>query len=584
MQNYNTGYPSTVLVVKRVIGLALLLGMALLSACGGSNPSTASSTSSSSSSSSASSSSSSSSSSGGAATAELAAMLTASEVFTLNEGFSFFIDASPSDALASAAGNPGQTLGEQRRIAFKYALGVIASELRITQPIAVEVGGRDFSGCQPWASATYMNSHSGGLMPLPQTLYPIALAKQIQAFGVTGNGGDVSVSINNGFMNGECGGEFFYGITPGAAAEAGPDFIDLILHEMLHGLGFEKRPPGDAEQAVLPFVFERFLWAKDEQAIFAELGFDARRQAEEATDNVVFNGRLTRSLALQTLDFAIELKDMAGQLNVPVIRSDVVGAPALSADGVQGKLAVVAFDDCSMSDDQGGKIVLLAGGCAREELGFEGDRAGMIFAAQAGGAVAVITNATLYERRAAYAGVEIPVATLPLDDYLALAQTALMNPSASFALRKNVMQPAGSDGFGRPVMFTGPDLAELSRLLHFSPQVHPRPVAGKAVRNLMEPVVAASALERVDRSIKSSLPTLIDLGWAASTCGNGVLDTYEECDSGDIQGSASCLQNCLLPGYCGDAVMDPSTEQCDNGAQNNDNSMGACSSICTINK
>ena len=72
-----------------------------------------------------------------------------------------------------------------------------------------------------------------------------------------------------------------------------------------------------------------------------------------------------------------------------------------------------------------------------------------------------------------------------------------------------------------------------------------------------------------------------DFGNYFPFCGNGILDTGEECDDGNNTNDDDCSNECLsnIPdSYCGDGNLDPG-EECDDG--NNTNNDG-CSSTCLI--
>jgi hypothetical protein len=58
-------------------------------------------------------------------------------------------------------------------------------------------------------------------------------------------------------------------------------------------------------------------------------------------------------------------------------------------------------------------------------------------------------------------------------------------------------------------------------------------------------------------------------------CGNGVVDTGEECDDGDTNETDSC-RRCRAP-RCGDGVTDAG-ETCDDGDRNGP--AGPCSALC----
>jgi fibro-slime domain-containing protein len=74
-------------------------------------------------------------------------------------------------------------------------------------------------------------------------------------------------------------------------------------------------------------------------------------------------------------------------------------------------------------------------------------------------------------------------------------------------------------------------------------------------------------------------------------CGDGAVQTGEQCDNGKnldlyvaAPSSESCAPGCVTPPSCGDGVPQTTTEQCDNGKDNNDNSYGprSCTTACKL--
>jgi len=65
-------------------------------------------------------------------------------------------------------------------------------------------------------------------------------------------------------------------------------------------------------------------------------------------------------------------------------------------------------------------------------------------------------------------------------------------------------------------------------------------------------------------------------------CGNGNLETGEECDlgSGNANTADNCRTNCKLP-RCGDGIVD-TLEECDSGTANSDTSPNACRTNCRV--
>lgn len=72
-----------------------------------------------------------------------------------------------------------------------------------------------------------------------------------------------------------------------------------------------------------------------------------------------------------------------------------------------------------------------------------------------------------------------------------------------------------------------------------------------------------------------------DGGSDDSQCGNGVLDSGEQCDLGPLNSdvpNSQCRTNCL-PQRCGDNIID-GDEQCDEGANNGDGPGSTCTTSC----
>jgi cysteine-rich repeat protein len=68
-----------------------------------------------------------------------------------------------------------------------------------------------------------------------------------------------------------------------------------------------------------------------------------------------------------------------------------------------------------------------------------------------------------------------------------------------------------------------------------------------------------------------------------SVCGDNVTEGMETCDDGNTVSGDGCSANCLIED-CGDGILTPDTEECDNdGANDDDPAVNGCSTTCTCN-
>jgi hypothetical protein len=67
--------------------------------------------------------------------------------------------------------------------------------------------------------------------------------------------------------------------------------------------------------------------------------------------------------------------------------------------------------------------------------------------------------------------------------------------------------------------------------------------------------------------------------WAG--CGNGVVDSDEECDDGNDSNTDACTNDCT-DNVCGDGYVLAGTEECDQGASNSDSAANACRTNCSF--
>lgn len=161
---------------------------------------------------------------------------------------------------APVGGNPGTTVGEQRRNAFNRALQLIAGQLDGTGPVRILACWADLGGDANRATLASagptrlvlndaaLTSASWSMPPLPKTYTWYSSAGAAQLAGAEYcryNGGpcgtaDVFIQFNTAIDGAVVLGErrFHYGYDTPPIGGNGIDFIDTAMHEITHGLGF----------------------------------------------------------------------------------------------------------------------------------------------------------------------------------------------------------------------------------------------------------------------------------------------------------------------------------------------------------
>lgn len=132
--------------------------------------------------------------------------------------------------VAPVGGNPGTTLGAQRLAVLQQAGAIWGAFLVSPVPIRVDVGF-DILGTNVLAGASPLSQQQNFInAPRLNTWYPIALANSLAGI-------DLEIGLNDISITASSNGSFYYGldsITPAGKS----NFVDVLLHELGHGLGF----------------------------------------------------------------------------------------------------------------------------------------------------------------------------------------------------------------------------------------------------------------------------------------------------------------------------------------------------------
>lgn len=151
--------------------------------------------------------------------------------------------------------NIGTTVGEQRRVALRYAADLLGDKIVGARdangddiPIVVQASFEAMNSCNTLATSgpTQFAWFEEGKEPqgaLANIHYPIALANTLAAAPAQPNEADIAISFNRR-IDSNClpGKRWYYGLDddPEKDSQHGSDeyFLATALHEILHGLGF----------------------------------------------------------------------------------------------------------------------------------------------------------------------------------------------------------------------------------------------------------------------------------------------------------------------------------------------------------
>jgi len=141
--------------------------------------------------------------------------------------------------------NPGTTLGEQRRIAFEHAIATLSTSLSTTIPIHIEAlferqGGTAMSaGLASAGPEWYLFDFAGA--PVANLAYPSALANKLSKMDLSDESigtADINIIINSDIDGDALGNSSYYYGLDNSGSPMDVDFIAVVSHEVIHGLGF----------------------------------------------------------------------------------------------------------------------------------------------------------------------------------------------------------------------------------------------------------------------------------------------------------------------------------------------------------
>jgi len=374
----------------------------------------------------------------------------------------------------------------------------------------------------------------------PNLWVPIALANALAGTDLNGSEEEIDAMFNGGLsqcsMNLQ---NWYYGLDAMAGDDI--DLLSVVLHEFGHGLGFASviDPADGAAASGLLDVFAANVYDNGTNTAWTDMTDSQRGASAQNARHLVWAGQnmlrqMPQVLAMgsPTLAATPALSTLSGHVTegefgpYPVVKS---------ASGALKVGKVVS--PCTMSGSLTNAVALFAATtlCPPVQIAAMAQQAGAVgalFEDPVGTdppfAVSVLPSVQNY------GPVKIPVASVSTHDFDALSAAG---GTTMLTLGAVADQRVGADTMGRTDLFASAPVLGASTLSHWDPLARPD--------LLMEPQIASKA----PHDQRMELAAFRDIGWK-TVCGNGAMDSGEQCDLGEQNGAAgaSCNADCTMAG------------------------------------
>ncbi len=436
-------------------------------------------------------------------------------------------------ARAPEGGNPGTTVGQQRQIVYQFAADLWDSTL--TADVDVRVGA-SFAALSCNASSGVLGSAgpwwiwSDPAFPVPDVWYHQALANQIagENLNVTNENPDYvfpddieigsQFNANLGQPNCLAGSGWYYGLDGNTPAGL-INFLDVVMHEISHGLGFSgfvdystgvlggrAGTPGVSD-VYTHFAYDNVTGARFDTAAMTDA---LRSTALKTPGRTAWDGASATSQVPAFLDPKMALQ-ITGSMTASYTAFGTAGfGPAATPANFNADLVIV--NDGAGADPADACEPLAAGSLTGKVAFINRGTCGFEFKtvnAEGAGAAAVIignvassgtpgTAPGMADDPALTAG--IPALSLNLNDANAIrAQATGMHA----ALGTVAGQYAGADSGNRPLLYTPTTVASGSTFSHYDTTLTPNA--------LMEPFINDSLAANYGTDL--TLALFEDEGW-----------------------------------------------------------------------
>ncbi len=419
--------------------------------------------------------------------------------------------------VAPVGGNPGTTRGEQRRIVAQYAATLWGSVLKSDVPIFIQARFLNLAPNVLGSAGTLQVFRDFAGAQRAGTWYGGALADAQAGVDLSPTSFDIRSQFSTNFT-------FYYGLD-GNTPAGQTNFLDVVMHEYAHGLGFASFASAATGALFngLPDAYNTFAYHNPSAKFWPQMTNAERQAAAIDTGNVVFTGPRAVAGAQMLLDKRIYFRASAP---APVAGDYQYGTASFGPDATPatfgGQLVLGTDSDGTPGDgceaitsNVAGKIALID----RGNCGFTVK----VKNAQNAGAIAVIIADHLAGAVAGMSGAD-PTITIP-SVRITLADGNLFkaNLPVSIAFVQDPVLLQGADNLGRPRLFAPNPVQGGSSFSHYDEVALPN--------LLMEPAINRSLRSYYDLDITPAL--LADIGWELNT-GNSQIRSPNilDCDTG----------------------------------------------------
>ncbi|MGB7196550.1 MAG: PA domain-containing protein [Collimonas pratensis] len=433
-------------------------------------------------------------------------------------------------AAAPVGGNPGMTLGEQRRLVYQFALEMYGSLLNSAVPVRVQASfaslGKNSAGNnilgQAGPTSSYKNFANA---PLPDTVYNVALANALR--GAKNNLGqdDISSQFTTDI---DVGGQGWYYGLDGRTPKGQTNFLDVVTHEIGHGLGFIGDKAADRAVGSPSRIYNRYIRTAG--------GLDwsamslAQRSAAQISDNLVWSGPQV------TAEIPLKLRpEIAFQISAPAAAAG--GSSYVTADfGVPASTAAFTGSVVQATYTDAGNVVhtdgchpitngaALAGQIALIDRGACNFSQKALYAQQAGAVAAIIADngGSTVGLMTGTDQVNIPSILVPqavgtrLKSNLQGLTAAGIGPYPDRHLAAVLIDGADAAGHAvqRVKLYAPPGFLPGSTISHFDQLTVPTA--------LMAPSASATVIAQADLDLTPAL--FMDIGWTVNRGNLNLLD------------------------------------------------------------